>query len=72
MNSLDPPVVIMLEDEILPEKYENKEVLWIYEIVSFRIYGFWNDYTATGDSRESISVFIRFYLVNFRMVSKKF
>ena len=32
LNSLDPPVVIMLEDEMLPEKYKNKEVLWIYEI----------------------------------------
>ena len=39
---LDPPVVIMLEDEMLPDKYENKEVLWIETEADHKIWPYSN------------------------------
>ena len=39
---LDPPVVIMLEDEKLPDKYENKEVLWIETKAEHKIWPYAN------------------------------
>ena len=42
LNSLDPPVVIMLEDEMLPEKYENKEVLWIETEAKHKVWPYSN------------------------------
>ena len=41
-DSLDPPVVIMLEDEMLPEKYENKEVLWIETEAKHKVWPYSN------------------------------
>ena len=42
LTSLDPPVVIMLEDEMLPEKYENKEVLWIETEAKHKVWPYSN------------------------------
>ena len=39
---LDPPVVIMLEDEKLPDNYENKEVLWIETKAEHKIWPYAN------------------------------
>ena len=72
LNSLDPPVVIMLEDEMLPEKYENKEVLWIETESKHKVWPYsnrsWNELNVSSLSGTIYGVF---WFIMGRGVSKE-